>query len=75
MRAASVLSGLTDAFGKTLEMFGCGKPYSMSNEFGDAARRFILGMILFFAFFALLLWLLIDVMDSVLTVLKARHWW
>ena len=42
-------------------------------EFADAARRFLVGTVLFIGFFAGLVWLLRDVFDWVSAVLKATH--
>jgi hypothetical protein len=43
------------------------------NELADAARRFLVGAVLFIASFAALLWLIRDVFAWALAVLKAAR--
>ena len=42
-------------------------------ELADAARRFLVGTVFFIGFFAGLMWLLRDVSNWVLAVLKTSH--
>jgi hypothetical protein len=43
------------------------------DELADSARRFLTGAVLFIGFFAGLMWLLRDLSNWVLAVLKASH--